>query len=99
MGNDRPARLSDVQLKVSDKGMSSGKGAVHLKGLVMHSAISVQSIRIRNEGSTKHIDMIIGLTKPQQSGAFEIDVEVDEHTHRIVFGSDNSTVWHRQMVT
>lgn len=86
----------DVQIKVREFQDHDGKAGVNLSGFVIHSSCTIRSIRVVEEPEARRVLMRIGPVRPGETGAFDIDVPVDDNVDRIYIGSDSCAIWQQE---
>lgn len=77
---------SEVQLR-------DGKPELKIGGLIFHSAIVAEHIRVVQEGSTARILIDMALTHPGKSSRFEVTVPLSDNVEHVVFGSAGNELW------
>ena len=87
------AETKDVCFSASEVQLRDGKPELKIGGLIFHSAIVAEHIRVVQEGSTARILIGMGLTRPGKSGRFEVRVPLSENVERVVFGSAGNELW------
>lgn len=87
------AETKDVYFSPSEVQLREGKSELKIAGLIFHSAIVAEDIRVVHEGATARILITMALTHPGKSGRFEVTVPLSDTVERVVFGSAGNEVW------
>jgi len=87
------AETKDVCFSRSEVQLRDGKPELKIGGLIFHSAIVAEHIRVVQEGSTARILIGMALARPGKSGRFEVTVQLSDNIERVVFGSAGNEVW------
>jgi len=87
------AETKDVWFSPSEVQLRDGKPELKIGGLIFHSAIVAENIRVVQHGSTVRILIDMALTRPGKSGRFEVTVPLSDSVERVIFGSAGNEVW------
>lgn len=87
------AEAKDVYFSPSEIQLRDGKPVLKIVGLIFHSAIVAEDLRVVQEGSTARILIEMALTRPGKSGRFEVTVPLSDNVERVIFGSAGNELW------
>lgn len=87
------AETQDVCFSLSEVQLRDGRPELKISGLIFHSAIVAEHIRVVQQGSTVRILIDMALTRPGKSGRFEVTVPLSDNVERVVFGSAGNELW------
>ena len=87
------AEIKDVYFRPVEVQVRDGKPELKIGGLIFHSAIVAEDIRVVHEGPTSRILVAMALTRPGKSGRFELTVPLSADTERVVFGKADNVLW------
>lgn len=87
------AEIEDVYFSPSEVRLCNGNPELKIGGLIFHSAIVAEDIRVVREGSTTRILIEMALTHPGKSGRFEVTVPLSGNVERVIFGSTGKELW------
>ena len=90
------AETKDVYFSPYEVQLSDGKPVLKIGGLIFHSAIVAEDIRVVQEGCTARILIDMALTSPEKSGRFEATVPLSDNVERVVFGLAGKELWCRK---
>jgi len=93
------AETKDVYFTPSEVRLRDGSPELKIGGLIFHSAIVAENIRVVQEGSTARILIEMALTRPGKSGRFEVTVPLSDNIERVVFGSAGNELWNTESST
>lgn len=87
------AETKDVFFFPSELHLRDGKPELKISGLIFHSAIVAEDVRVVHEGHTARILIEMALTRPGKSGRFEVTLPLSGNVERVVFGSAGNELW------
>lgn len=90
------AEKEDVYFSPSEVRLCNGNPELKIGGLIFHSAIVAEDIRVVREGSTTRILIEMALTHPGKSGRFEVTVPLSDNVERVIFGSTGNELWNSE---
>lgn len=87
------AETKDICFSRCEVQLRDGKPELRIGGLIFHSAIVADDIRVVQEGCTTWILIDMALPRPGKSGRFEVTVPLSDNVERVVFGSERNELW------
>jgi len=90
------AETKDVYFSLPEVQLRDGKPVLKIGGLIFHSAIVADDVRVIHEGPTARILIEMALTHPGKSGRFEVIVPLSDSVERVVFGSAGNELWNSE---
>jgi hypothetical protein len=90
------AEVNDVKLFSVEEVGYGQQARVKIKGLVFHSSIAVESVKIRRIGNSAQVLLELTPARPELSGSFTIVVPADSDLDRILFGHSATEIWHQK---
>jgi hypothetical protein len=94
-GAERILEARDVQhLKVEETRSASGT-RLRIQGLVFHSALGVERTATAIQGGRLEVLVHLALARPGVPGNLDLDLEIPDAVHAVVFGKAAVVVWRR----
>jgi hypothetical protein len=95
MAHARIAESADVRFRPLE---ISGSGHTELKvsGLIFHSAVVANAIRVVDEGSATRVLVEMAVARPEKSGSFAINIPLPRRLEKVTFGLAGTEIWSRQ---
>lgn len=90
------AEAKDIQFDASELRVANGVPELNVKGLIFHSAIIAENIKVVAEGDTRRILIEMAVTHPGKSGRFEVAIPLTPGVGRVVFGQAGKELWSRE---
>lgn len=84
-----------LQFQVSENSRED-QDVVRISGLCGHSAMSVKKINIVHVDGDVEVEVVVGLSRGNESGSFSQDVTLTSNVARIVFGKERYEIWRRK---
>ncbi|MGV7209336.1 hypothetical protein ACLB1G_15935 [Oxalobacteraceae bacterium A2-2] len=89
------AEAKDIQFDASKLSAANGVPELNVRGLIFHSAIVAENIKVVAEGDTRRILVEMAVTHPGKSGRFEVAIPLTPDIERVVFGQAGKELWSR----
>ncbi|MES2347166.1 MAG: hypothetical protein V4641_06295 [Pseudomonadota bacterium] len=93
MKEEKIAEVQDVRLLSLGQIEKDGSAFCSIKGLLFHSAMVVERVDLHRAESVMQVRVVMALTRPGQSGAFDIDIPLSGGIKSIVFGDAHTPIW------
>ncbi len=96
MTHPRIAESTDVRFRPVEISTSGSRAELKLSGLIFHSAIVADAIRVIEEGATTRVIVEMAAASEEKSGSFAIIVPLPRHVETVTFGLAGTEIWSRQ---
>lgn len=95
-GDDMILEYKDVQSFKATPMPDRTPLVLKISGLAFHSAMSVEKITTRTEGSSLIVYVHLTLARPGLSGKFEYELPVPSSINEVRFGNEKAVIWKRK---
>ena len=89
----RIAEIGDIRLRLLEVSTSGATPELKIGGLIFHSAIVAENIRLVDEGETTRILIDMALAHPGKSGSFDLIVPLSAQVKSVTFGTAGTRLW------
>jgi hypothetical protein len=86
----------DVQFFKIQELRDGTKPTLHISGLAFSSAMSVNKIVTKRDGTAIVVLIYLFMARPGTSGSFQYDLAVPESVTEVRFGNDSTVIWKRK---
>ncbi|MES2264560.1 MAG: hypothetical protein V4724_39180 [Pseudomonadota bacterium] len=90
------AEAKDVKFFAIEEVNIEGSTSLHIKGLVFHSAISVENVQVQKNQDSAAVLVAMTQAMPGLSGAFEVSVPLAGNIKTVLFGNASTPIWRRE---
>jgi hypothetical protein len=95
MTHPRIAERIDVRFGPPLVFSNDGRTELKLTGLIFHSAVVANTIRLVEEGHATRVLVEMASARPHKSGSFEVTVPLPHHLEKVTFGLEGAELWSR----
>jgi hypothetical protein len=96
MAHPRIAESADVRFRPLEISSSDGQAELKLSGLIFHSAVVADAIRMIDEGDATRVLVEMAVANPEKSGSFAVNIPLPRHLEKVMFGLAGTEIWSRQ---
>lgn len=96
MAHSRIAESADVRFRPLEISGSGGHTELKVSGLIFHSAVVANAIRVVDEGSATRVLVEMAVARPEKSGSFAVNIPLPRHLEKVTFGLAGTEIWSRQ---
>lgn len=98
MSTQQIAEVQDVKFLAFEEREVDGKAMLCIRGLVFHSAIAVESIRVQRAGDIAHVLVTLTEARPDLSGGFKASVDLSGGVRTVLFGNIRTPIWRQKLI-
>lgn len=92
----RIAETGDVRIQSLEVATDNFQVKLMLRGLIFHSSIVAESIRVVDEGKSTRILVEMASAHSDKSGSFTVSVPLPPDIEKITFGLAGEQIWSRE---
>lgn len=92
----RIAETGDVCIQALEVATDNSQVQLMLRGLIFHSAIVAESVRVVDEGNSTRILVEMASTRADRSGSFTVTVPLLPNIEKVIFGLSGQQLWSRE---
>lgn len=96
MVNTLIAEKSDVRFQPLEVATADGHSKLRVAGLIFHSAVVAENIRLVTDGPTIRVLVEMAPTHAGKSGRFEATISLPTDVRRVTFGQADEELWTRE---
>ena len=91
----RIAETNDIHFDQVEVSSASGMPELRVSGLIFHSAVVAENIRLQSDDHSACILVEMALTHPGKSGSFDVTIPLHPGIERVTFGTSGNELWSR----
>lgn len=96
MALPRIAETGDVHIQSLELATDNSQVKLLLRGLIFHSAIVAENIRVVSEKDAARILVEMAPTHSGKSGSFTVTVPLSPDIAKVTFGTSGKQIWSRE---